>query len=112
MSLRTGKKYTYNPKNNNNSTILDHLYQAEECNGELNDFEIIGKANNDFCLHIKESSLLIQRYSIATLLIGIVWLCRCVTYFLLSSLINVYFLFISIMYFYRIRPLVIMHNPW
>ena len=33
-SLRTGKKYTYNPKNNN-STLLDHLHQAEECNGEL-----------------------------------------------------------------------------
>ena len=38
--LRTGKKYTYNPKDNNNSTILDHLHQAEECNRELNDFEI------------------------------------------------------------------------
>ena len=59
VSLRTGKKYTYNPKNN--TTILDHLQQAEECNGELNDFEIIGKANNDFCLHIRES-LLIQRF--------------------------------------------------
>ena len=61
MSLRTGKKYTHNAKNNNNSTILDHLHQAEECNGELNDFVIIGKANNDFCLRIKES-LLIQRF--------------------------------------------------
>ena len=58
VSLRTGKKYTYNPKNNNNSTILDHLHQAEECNGELNDFEMIGKANNDFCLRIKESLLI------------------------------------------------------
>ena len=44
VSLRTGKKYTYSPNNNNNLTILQHLHRSEECNGELNDFEIIGKA--------------------------------------------------------------------
>ena len=42
-------------------TILQHLHQFEECNGELNDFEIVGEARNDFCLHIKES-LLIQKF--------------------------------------------------
>ena len=61
MSLHTGKKYMYNPNNNKNSTILHHLHQFEEFNGELNDFEIIGKAKNDFCLCIKES-LLIQKF--------------------------------------------------
>ena len=34
VSLRTGKKYTYNQNNNNNSTILQQLHQSEECNGE------------------------------------------------------------------------------
>ena len=59
--LRTGKKYMYNPNNNNNSTTLQHLHQSEECNGELNDFQIIGKVKNDICLRIKES-LLVQKF--------------------------------------------------
>ena len=61
VSLRTGKKYTYNPNNSNNSRILDHLHQSEECTGDLTNFEIIGKANNDYFLRIKES-LLIQKF--------------------------------------------------
>ena len=57
VSLRTGKKSTYNPKNNNNSTILDHLHQAKECNGELNDFEIIGKLTTTFAYALKNRYL-------------------------------------------------------
>ena len=49
MSLRTGKKYIIILK------IIVTWRQSEDCNGKLNDFEIIGKANNDFCLCIKES---------------------------------------------------------
>ena len=60
-SLLTDKLYTYNPKHNNNSGILDHLHEKDECNGTLDDFEIIGKANNDYFLRIKES-LLINKY--------------------------------------------------
>ena len=66
LSLRTGNEYTYNPNNNNNSGILDHLHQSEECNGDLNNFEIIGRANNDFYLRIKES-LLIKKFKPTTL---------------------------------------------
>ena len=61
LSLRTGKRYTYNPKNLNNSTVLDHLNQSKECNGSLDNFEIIGRAKNDFFLLIKES-LLIHKF--------------------------------------------------
>ena len=61
ISLRTGKQFTYNPNNNNNSGILEHLHQSDECNGNLESFEIIGRANNDFYLRIKES-LLIKRF--------------------------------------------------
>ena len=61
LSLRTRKKYTYNPNNNNNSAILDHLHNCEGCTGELSHFEIIGKAKNDYFLRIKES-LLIQKF--------------------------------------------------
>ena len=61
LSLLTDKKYTYNPNNNNNSGILDHLHQKDECNGTLDNFEIIGKAKNDFFLRIKES-LLIRKF--------------------------------------------------
>ena len=57
LSLRTGKKYTQNPKNINNSTILDHLNQLNDCNGDLDNFEIMGRANYDFFLRIKESLL-------------------------------------------------------
>ena len=79
-----------NPNNNNNSTILQHLHQSEECNGELNDFEIIGKAKNDFCLRIKES-LLIQKFKPSLnlkeksiLLMVISWLGMFVRIFVLS----------------------------
>ena len=61
LSLRTGKKYTYNPNNTNNSAILDHINQSINCNGSLDNFEIIGKAKNDFFLQIKEA-LLIKRF--------------------------------------------------
>lgn len=60
VSLRTGKEFTYNPNNNNNTSILNHIRQSD-CNGEFNDFAIIGQARNDFCLRIKES-LLIQKF--------------------------------------------------
>ena len=61
LSIRTGKQFTYNPNNDNNSTILDHLHQSKECNGDVDNFEIIGSAKNDFFLKIKES-LLIQKH--------------------------------------------------
>ena len=57
-SLLTGNQYTYNPNNKNNSGILDHLHEKDGCNGTLDNFEIIGKANNDFFLRIKESLLI------------------------------------------------------
>ena len=61
VSLLTDNQYTYNPNNNNNSGILDHLHEKNGCNGTLDDFEIIGQANNDFFLRIKES-LLIKKF--------------------------------------------------
>ena len=54
VSLATGKEFTYNPNNNSNTAILNHLRQSE-CNGDINSFEIIGRAKNDFFLRIKES---------------------------------------------------------
>ena len=44
LSLRTGKKFTCNPKHSNNSGILEHLHHSGDC--------------NDFFLCIKESLLL------------------------------------------------------
>ena len=61
LSIRTGKEFTYNPRNNNNSAILDHLHQSDGCNGSLDHFEIIGCADNDYFLRIKES-LLINKF--------------------------------------------------
>ena len=61
LSLRTGKKFTYNPNFNNNTAVLDHLNQSGECSGDLSNFDIIGRANNDFFLRIKES-LLIHKF--------------------------------------------------
>ena len=58
LSLRTGKKFTYNPTYNNNSGILDHINANNNCNGNINNFKIIGGARNDFYLQIKESILI------------------------------------------------------
>ena len=58
LSIRTGKEFTYNPGNKNNSTILDHIHHSRNCHGDLNSFDIIGRANNDFFLCIKESLLI------------------------------------------------------
>ena len=59
LSLRTGKQYTFNPKNNNNTAVLNHLHKCN-CDASLHDFRIIGSARNDYHLRIKES-LIIQR---------------------------------------------------
>ena len=58
LSYRTNKKYTYNPANSNNTTVLNHINQKSTCKGTLDSFEIIGRARNDFFLRIKESLLI------------------------------------------------------
>ena len=50
-----------NPKNRNNSGILEQLHHLGDCSRDINSFEIIGGARNDFFLCIKES-LLIQKF--------------------------------------------------
>ena len=57
--MRTHKKYTYNPKNGNNSAILNHI-NCKKCVGKEENFQIIGSAQNDYHLCLKES-LLIQK---------------------------------------------------
>ena len=59
ISLRTHKKFTYNPNNGNNSAILNHVH-GQNCVGKEENFKIIGSAANDFHLCLKES-LLIQK---------------------------------------------------
>ena len=58
LSVRTGKEFAYNPRNENNAAILVHSHRSAECQGNLESFEIIGKADNDFFLRIKESLLI------------------------------------------------------
>ena len=58
-SLKTGKSFAYNPNNINNTAVLNHLHKCK-CHATMNDFTIIGSANNDYHLRIKES-LIIQR---------------------------------------------------
>ena len=60
ISLRTHKKYTYNPQNGNNSAILNHV-NCKKCVGKEENFKIIGSAKNDFHLCLKES-ILIQKF--------------------------------------------------
>ena len=59
ISLRTGKQYTYNPNNPNNTAVLNHIHKCK-CKASIDDFEIVGTAKNDFHLRIKES-LIIQK---------------------------------------------------
>ena len=55
--LATDKKYTYNPKNENNSAILNHI-SNKKCTGKDENFKIIGSARNDSLLCIKETLLI------------------------------------------------------
>ena len=59
ISLKTGKKYTYNPNNGNNTAILNHI-NRKKCVGNLDNFKIIGSARTDRLLCIKET-LLVHR---------------------------------------------------
>ena len=62
ISLKTGKKFTFNANNKNNSAVLTHI-NATNCkhgNSSIKDFSIIGSAKTDELLCIKES-LLIQK---------------------------------------------------
>ena len=57
VSLRTGKNYKYNKNNINNSAVLNHI--NNKCSGaSQEDFSIIGSANTDELLCIKESLLI------------------------------------------------------
>ena len=58
LSIRTGKKLTYNPKNKNNTAVLTHIHQSDSCCGNLDSFKIVGGARNDFYLKIKETLLI------------------------------------------------------
>ena len=62
LSVRTGKEFAYNPRNENNTGILEHSHRSAECKGNLESFEIIGRADNDFFLRIKEP-LLIKKFN-------------------------------------------------
>ena len=58
LSIRTGKNLKYNPKNANNSAILNHINMSEQCSGKIDNFTLIGSAKNDYFLKIKESLLI------------------------------------------------------
>ena len=60
ISLATGNNYTYNSKNNNNTAVLNHI-NCGNCEANLDNFQIIGSARNDYKLCLKES-LVIQLY--------------------------------------------------
>ena len=56
VSLATHNKFTYNPNNNNNTAVLNHL-NCNKCNSTVDNFNIIGNARTDALLCIKESLL-------------------------------------------------------
>ena len=49
ISLKTGNRFTYNPKQNNNTAVF---------NSFTNDFKIIGSAKNDYIVCLKESLII------------------------------------------------------
>ena len=62
VSLKTGKNYSYNPKNSNNSSVLTHVREGGcKDQGKMENFQIIGSASTYLNLCIEES-LLIQKY--------------------------------------------------
>ena len=58
ISSLTHKKYTYNPRNSNNSAILNHISCNSMCISKEENFKIIGSSHTDFTLCIKESLLI------------------------------------------------------
>ena len=60
ISLATGKNYTFNPKNVNNTAVLNHI-NYNKCGATFDNFRVIGSASNDYTLCLKES-LLVQLY--------------------------------------------------
>ena len=58
ISLATHNKFTFNPNNNNNTAVLTHINQTAKCKGNENNFKIIGSAQNDRLLCIKETILI------------------------------------------------------
>ena len=61
ISLATGKNYTFNPRNVNNTAVLNHI-NHNNCGANFDNFRVIGSASNDYALCLKES-LLIQLYN-------------------------------------------------
>ena len=61
ISLATGRNYTFNPRNANNTAVLNHI-NYNNCNAKFDNFRVIGSARNDYALCLKES-LLIQLYN-------------------------------------------------
>ena len=61
ISLATGKRYSYNCKNNDNTAVLNHI-NNDTCNATLNNFRIIGCAKNDYllCLNPISTGVLLQ----------------------------------------------------
>ena len=57
MSLATGNKFTYNPNNGNNTAIFNHI-NRNKCVGNKENFQIIGSAQTDSLLCIKETLLI------------------------------------------------------
>ena len=57
ISRLTGNKYSFNPNNNNNTAILNHI-NTGNCVGKKDNFRIIGCAKNDQLLCIKETLLI------------------------------------------------------
>ena len=57
ISLATGVNYTFNPNNNNNTAILNHINNTS-CRGKEENFRIIGSAKTDQLLCIKETLLI------------------------------------------------------
>ena len=57
ISLLTGKKYTFNPNNVNNTAVLNHINRTA-CIGKSENFRIIGSAKTDKLLCIKETLLI------------------------------------------------------
>ena len=60
ISLRTGNRFTYNPKQNNNTAVLNHLHECK-CNLSIYNFKIIGSAKNDYLLCLLKESLIIHK---------------------------------------------------
>ena len=56
LSVRTNKKCTFNPKNSNNTSVLNHINKSSSCRGDLKSKKEIKLKNREKTIKFKKNN--------------------------------------------------------